>query len=238
MQASVWQRLQGGVIASVQASQGEPLDRSDILVAMALSAVSGGACGVRMAQPDNVQAFRQAAPDVPLVGITKPPIIPPDAHAHVYITPTGADIDRIAPWCDMVAMDATDRPCPGSEPLAERVAYARGRYPHLLLMADVSTVAEGRQAVALGMDVISTTLSGYTTATLARQAVGPDFELLSALTAAVSCPVVMEGRLWEPAQVQEAFARGAFAVVIGSAVSRPHEITRRFVAAAPPRVQG
>jgi N-acylglucosamine-6-phosphate 2-epimerase len=232
--ANCLELLRGGVVVSVQASQGEPLDRPEILCALAESALNGGACAVRMAQPGNMQFFRRRHPQVPLIGITKPERIPENAHNLVYITPGFADVQSIAGCCDIVALDATLRPRPSGETLAEIVAQTRAAYPNLLLMADVSTPKEGLNAQTLGFDLIGTTLSGYTAETLSRKDQGPDFELLEGLVAVVDIPVIMEGRLWEPSEVAKAIALGAFAVVIGSAVTRPHEITRRFVQAASP----
>ncbi len=225
--------LRGGVVVSVQASQGEPLDRPEILCALAESALNGGACAVRMAQPDNMQLFKRQHPKVPVIGITKPHRIPKNAQELVYITPGFADVQSIAGCCDIVALDATLRPRPSGETLLEIVTQTRAAYPDLLLMADVATLEEGLNAQALGFDLIGTTLSGYTAETLPRKDQGPDFDLLQGLVAAVEIPVIMEGRLWEPSEAAKAFALGAFAVVIGSAVTRPHEITRRFVQAVP-----
>ena len=225
--------LNHGIIVSVQAAQGEPLDRPDILTALAESALAGGACGLRMAQPENLRYFKERHPSVPLIGITKQPVIPDNAHELVYITPTFSDVQRIADACDIVAMDATQRPRPDGSTLADIVARTRQAYPNLKLMADVATVDEGLYADALGFDLVSTTLSGYTQDTLAKKANGPDFALLETLVRQSHRPILMEGRLWEPAEVHRAFELGAFAVVIGSAVSRPHEITRRFVQAIP-----
>jgi N-acylglucosamine-6-phosphate 2-epimerase len=233
-------RIARGIIVSSQATHGEPLNRPDILCAMAESALQGGACGIRMAQVENLRYFRERHPDVPLIGITKPDIIPPNATELVYITPTLADVQAIAPYCDIIALDATARPRPGGETLEGIVREARRQFPHRLLMADIATLSEGLRAAELGFDLIGTTLSGYTsdtqkapTQTGTGKTTGPDFALLSALTARVKTPVILEGRIWEPADVTQAFQQGAHAVVIGSAVTRPHEITCRFVQAIP-----
>lgn len=231
--AYILQKIQQGVVVSVQAAHGEPLDRPEILCALAESALLGGACGVRMAQASNIRPFRQRHPDVPVMGITKPEVIPPNAHELVYITPTFSDVASLAACCDVVALDATLRPRPGGETLAEIVEKSRRAYPHLLLMADVATLEEGLHADRLGFDLISTTLSGYTAETRQAGLTGPDFDLLEALARQCQARVILEGRVWEPAEVSRAFALGAHAVVIGSAVTRPHEITRRFVHAIP-----
>jgi N-acylglucosamine-6-phosphate 2-epimerase len=232
---AILEKLRGGVIVSVQATSGEPLNKPEILSAMAESALGGGACGVRMAQSYNIKPFKNLHPDVPVIGITKPAVIPDKAHELVYITPTFADVQSLADCCDIVALDATLRPRPGEQTLKEIVALSRGQYPNLLLMADISTLEEGLNAAELGFDLISTTLSGYTTETRSQGKsahLGPDFDLLEALVKQTKCPIVLEGRVWEPEEVTRAFSLGAFAVVIGSAVTRPHEITRRFVHAA------
>lgn len=230
---TILEQLKNGVVVSVQASQGEPLDKPEYLCVLAESALNGGACGVRMAQPRNMRYFREKHPKVPVIGITKPEKIPANAAELVYITPDFEDVASIAGCCDVVAMDATLRARPNGETLADIVARTRAAYPNLLLMADIATLEEGIQAEKLGFDLIGTTLSGYTLESQQVDTSKPDFELLSALIKAVRVPVIMEGRLWEPAEVSRAFALGAFSVVIGSAVTRPHEITRRFVNAAP-----
>lgn len=230
-------KLKGGVVVSVQASQGEPLDRPEILCALAEAVLNGGACGVRMAQEENIRYFKQRHPDIPVIGITKPDKIPQNAHEIVYITPGLQDVETLAICCDIVALDATMRPRPGGETLDAIVRASRNTYPDLPLMADVATLEEGLNAARLGFDIISTTLSGYTTETLGPDGQspksGPDFALLEALVKRTGAPVILEGRVWEPAEVRHAFELGAYAVVIGSAVTRPHEITRRFVNAVP-----
>ena len=235
---NVLETLRGGVVVSVQAAHGEPLDKPEYLCVLAESALNGGACAVRMAQVDNIRYFKQAHPDVVVMGITKPEIIPENAVELVYITPTLADVQALADCCDVVALDATLRHRPGGQSLAEIVTLARQSHPNLVLMADVATLAEGLNAANLGFDLLSTTLSGYTLESREAHSHngkgldGPDFDLLAALVRDTQVPVILEGRVWEPAEVTRAFELGAFAVVIGSAVTRPHEITRRFVRAA------
>lgn len=230
---TILEQLKNGVVVSVQASQGEPLDKPEYLCVLAEAALNGGACGVRMAQPRNMHYFKERHPQIPVIGITKPEKIPANAVELVYITPTFEDVASIADCCDVVAMDATLRTRPNGETLSDIVAKTRQAYPNLLLMADIATLEEGIQAEKLGFDLIGTTLSGYTLESQQVDKSKPDFGLLSALIKAVQVPEIMEGRLWEPAEVKRAFELGAFAVVIGSAVTRPHEITRRFVNAVP-----
>jgi N-acylglucosamine-6-phosphate 2-epimerase len=237
----ILQQLQRSLIVSSQASQGEPLDTPEILCALAKAALNGGARGIRMAQPRNLSYFRERHPNVPLIGITKPEKIPTDADSLVYITPTFQDICTIAPLCDIVALDATQRNRPNGESLREIVIQVRQQWPTLLLMADIATIDDGKQAMALGFDVIGTTLAGYTSETKATASPGPEFKLLEELldhqaSLEQKIPVILEGRVWEPDDIRQGFVKGAHAVVVGSAITRPHDITRRFVQAIPSTV--
>lgn len=125
---------------------------------------------------------------------------------------------------DIIATDATQRPRP-KESLEEIIKYIKQN--NKLSMADISTFEEGIKARELGFDIISTTLSGYTQNSR-QDLIGPDFELLEQLTNELDCPVILEGRIWEPKEVDKAFELGAHSVVIGSAVTRPQLITKRF----------
>lgn len=228
------EKIRGKIVVSVQADQGEPFYPSEAIALMARSVLDGGAAGLRMANAVNIRHIKSLWPDVPVIGITKPAAIPENYEAMVYITPAFEDVRSLAEvGTEIVALDATRRPRPGGETLAEIVTKTRRAFPNLLLMADIATLEEGLAAAALGFDLVSTTLSGYTTETHEKLKSGPDFALLESLSRQINVPVIMEGRVWEPDEVTRAFACGAFAVVIGSAITRPHHITRRFCQAIP-----
>lgn len=219
--------LPRGVIVSCQAYEGEPLFGAQIMAAMARAALEGGAVGIRANSPIDIAAIR-AVTDRPIIGLYKlytPPL-------SVYITPTRAAAAALAhAGCDMIAVDATARPRPNNETLAQLIRYIQHelRKP---VMADVSCMADAELAQSLGADVLGTTLAGYTEH--GRPALeGPDLDFLDALVRQSTVPVVAEGRYREPAQVARAFALGAHAVVIGGAITRPQDITRRFVHAVP-----
>lgn len=221
-----------GVIVSVQASRGEPLDDPAIIAALSHSAVNGGARGLRLANVENIKAVRARQLGVPVIGITKPDKIPANYEELVYITPNWADVEALAEaGADIVAMDATWRERPNQEKLEEIVQKAKSTYPDLLLMADIATLKEGEMAETLGFDLVSTTLSGYTVETRDKKDAGPDFQLLEKLSEHLTIPIILEGRIWKPWEVTHAMGSGAHAVVIGSAITRPHEITARFVKA-------
>ena len=211
------QTMRGRLVVSCQAAETSPLHATEHIVALARAAVLGGARGVRIEGVRNVAAVREAI-DLPIIGITK--VAQPGF--DVYITPALEDVRRLAEaGADVIAFDATDRPRP--VPVKDIVAEI-GRLGKVG-MADISTLDEARQAVAAGADFVGTTLSGYTPYTVAASA--PDFVLMQDLAAA-SIPFVAEGRIWEPAEARRALEIGAAFVVVGSAITRPDEIARRF----------
>lgn len=220
---AVLDRLQGGLIVSCQALPGDPLNSLESLVALARSAEQGGADGVRVASPRVVAAVRQAC-QVPIIGITK--------HldrTRAFITPTFEDARNLVDaGADLVAIDATDRARPDGRTASELIVAIRSDLG-VPVLADVSTITEGQAALAAGAELVASTLAGYTAYTTAED--GPDLHLVRALAA--SGRVVAEGRIHSPAHVAASFAAGAFAVVVGRAITRPQDITARFAAATP-----
>lgn len=217
-------RLDAGLIVSCQALRDEPLFGAGHMAAMARAAVSAGAVAIRANGPVDIAAIRLAV-EVPILGLFKVDLPGFD----VRITPTLDHAVQVArAGADLIAIDATRRPHPGGnlDKLIEQIHRRTG----LPVMADVSTLDEGLAAVAYGADFVSTTLSGYT-ADSPTQA-GPDFALLEQLLAALrpqGTPVIAEGRIATPEQAAQALALGAYAVVVGSAITRPQWITARFV---------
>ncbi|MDO7906846.1 N-acetylmannosamine-6-phosphate 2-epimerase [Paenibacillus sp. JX-17] len=221
---AILQQLRFTLIASCQALPGEPLHGSEIMARMALAAQEGGASAIRANSAADVQAIKKAV-SLPVIGLVKRDY--PDS--DVYITPTLREIDELAEaGADLIALDATRRPRPGGVTLERMVSYIQER--GLLSMADISTLEEAVYAGTLGVSCVSTTLSGYTP--YSPQLEGPDLTLVQAAAAALPVPVIAEGRIQEPGQVQAALQAGAHAVVVGSAISRPQLITRRFAEAA------
>ncbi len=213
------------VIVSVQAMPSEPLYKEECMIAMMQSVVKGGAAALRVAGVRDVENAKKLF-KIPVIGITKPEVIPANWREIVYITPTIKDAkDLIQAGADIIALDGTSRPR-GENNLKQIIKFIK--INKKLVMADVSTLSEGIAARLLGADIISTTLSGYTLES-PETSNKPDFELLKELVNAVDCPVILEGRIWEPQQVDLAFEIGAHSVVIGSAITRPQLITKRFV---------
>ena len=217
-------RLKNKVIVSCQAMPNEPLYAEACMAAMIKSVVKGGAGGLRVAGVRDVKNAKSIS-DIPVIGITKPDVIPKNYKEIVYITPSLDDVIKlIDAGADIIAFDATLRKRP--TPLPDMIKYIH--INKKVAMADVSTIEEGIEAAKLGVDLISTTLAGYTVES-ADSPSGPDFPLLEKLVKETSVPVILEGRIWEPSDVDKAFELGAHAVVIGSAITRPQLITKRFV---------
>lgn len=219
-------RLKNKVVVSVQAMPSEPLYLEKCMVAMMKSVIKGGAGGLRVAGARDVKNAKFLF-DVPVIGLTKPDLIPQNWKEIVYITPTLKEvISLVEAGADVIAFDGTDRTRPGGCTLQDIIKYIK--INKRIAMADISTLEEGLMCAELGVHMISTTLSGYTTHSK-EPTDEPDFELLENLTKKTRVPVVLEGRIWEPEQVDKAFELGAHCVVIGSAITRPQLITKRFV---------
>jgi N-acylglucosamine-6-phosphate 2-epimerase len=208
-----------GLIVSCQALPGEPLYWQGTMARMALAAEQGGAIGIRANGPADIRDIK-ATVKLPVIGLLKREIPGSD----IYITPELEDVKAIIEaGADVVAMDMTNR-----EDRAERVVPLI-RYCHeagIAVMADISTVEEGVLAEQLGADLISTTMSGYTP--YSPQQEEPDLELVRQLAKRLAKPVVAEGRIWSPEQALEALEAGAEYVVVGGAITRPQQITKKY----------
>ncbi|SDZ83735.1 N-acetylmannosamine-6-phosphate 2-epimerase [Selenomonas ruminantium] len=215
--------VQGKLIVSCQALPDEPLHSSFIMGRMALAAKEGGAVAIRAQSSDDIREIQKVT-GLPVIGLVKRNY----EDSPIYITPTMAEVeDLLTTDCEMIALDMTDRPRPQGEKLPDLLAriHEGGR----LVLADISTYEEGMAAAKLGADAISTTLSGYTP--YSPQLSGPDVELVAALSRDLDIPVFAEGRINEPADIQRVMAAGAYAPIVGSAITRPQLITARFAQA-------
>lgn len=211
-----------GLVVSCQALEDEPLHGSPIMAKMAVAAYQGGAVAIRANSPGDIRAIK-AAVNLSVIGIHK--VNYPDS--PMYITPTLAEVHGVVDaGADVISVDATLRQRPG-ESLADIVSAIHGA--KRLAMADVSTVEEGIQAVAIGFDIVATTLAGYTSYTMGRPL--PDLELIQQLCKSVEIPVLAEGHISTPSQLRACFECGVYAVVVGTAITRPQSITQQFVQA-------
>ncbi|QQO09448.1 N-acetylmannosamine-6-phosphate 2-epimerase [Breznakiella homolactica] len=217
-------KTKGKLIVSCQALEDEPLHSSQIMARMAYAVMLGGAAGIRANSVADIEAIKNAV-DLPVIGIIKKIY----SDSEVYITPTETEIDNLVQCgVDVIATDATDRPRPEGGGREVFFRAVRERYPDQLFMADCATLDDGIAAERLGFDVVSTTLCGYTEAT--RDDPKPNIRLIRDLIRNVRIPVVVEGGIWDKETFDQVRAiEGVHAVVIGSAITRPMEITRYFL---------
>lgn len=215
-----FKQVKGNLIVSCQALEDEPLHGSSIMAKMALAAEMGGAAAIRANGYQDIKAIRTVT-NLPIIGLVKQNYI----DSEIYITPTKKEVDElIQAGVSIIALDATSRKRPNGESLTELITYIKKK--KVGVMADVSTAEEGLKAEKLGVDCIGTTLSGYTH--YSSQQDGPDYYLVERLVKNVSVPVIAEGKYWTPEEALHALVLGAHAVVVGSAITRPQLITKRF----------
>ena len=224
---SVLDNLKGKLVVSCQALENEPLHSPFIMSRMALAARQGGAAAIRANSVVDIEAIKEQV-TLPVIGIIKREY--PDS--EVFITATMKEVDELMTVSPaIIALDATDRARPGGESLPTLVTRIRTRYPSVLLMADIATVDEAVTAQALGFDCVGTTLYGYTAQTAGHALPDDDCQFLKAVLAAVTVPVVAEGNVDTPERAARCLALGAHMVVVGGAITRPQQITERFMAA-------
>jgi putative N-acetylmannosamine-6-phosphate epimerase len=212
--------LATSLIVSCQPVPDGPFDRPDLVIPFVKAAEQGGAKAVRIEGLANLKAVRQAT-DLPIIGLIKRP----EEGTDVYITPTLNDVAVLAAaGADIIAFDATHR----ARPFPAESIIAAIHELGCCAMADIATLNEGLAAFHAGAEFVGTTLSGYTANSPQQQE--PDFELIRALSAR-GVRVIAEGRISHPFEAERARKEGAYAVTVGTAITRPEWITRSFVEA-------
>lgn len=203
-----------GLIVSCQALEHEPLHDSYIMGKMALAAKIGGAIGIRANTVEDIDCIKKEV-DLPIIGIIKKDyegLIP-------YITPTMKEVDElIKAKVDVIALDAT---------INQDVNFIKeviSKYKNQKFMADISTIEEGLRAEYLGFDFIGTTLVGYTDQSKKLN----NFRVLEELVRLCKKPIVAEGNFDTPEKAKKAIEMGAYAVVVGGAITRPQLISKKF----------
>ena len=219
------ERIHGKLIVSCQAVPGEPLyvEEQSVMYLMARAAAQAGSPAIRTRSIRDVVAIKKET-GLPVIGLVK---VQYEGY-EAYITPTMKEVDELVEaGSDVVALDCTMRRRGDGRSINEFLAQIREKYPDIILMADISTYEEGMNAWKCGVDILGTTMSGYTSYSPILD--GPDYELMRRLSQDADIPVIGEGRIHEPAQAVEALRTGVWAIVVGGAITRPLEIARRFM---------
>lgn len=221
---SVLGSLRNGLVVSCQAYPGEPMRHPETIAQFAQAVCSGGAVGIRTEGPDCVTTVQERV-SVPIIGLWKE-----GPHDGVFITPTLAHALTVArAGAHLVAVDGTRRPRPDGLDLAEVIEGVH-KHSDALVMADCGSLDDALAASDAGVDVVGTTLAGYTDER--PRTAGPDLELVAAIAQRrPELPLLAEGRVHTPAQARQALDAGAFAVVVGTAITHPATITGWFAEA-------
>lgn len=213
--------LRGGLIVSCQAGEDSPFFGPQFMAAFARAAEVAGAVGLRINGTWDIQAVREAS-TLPIIGIFKRQI----EDYPVYITPTLAYARRVVEaGAAIVALDATHRERPEGVTPEELIRTVKAELG-VPVMADVDSLREGVAAATAGADLVATTMAGYTSQRPASP--GPDLALVQELAQAVDVPVICEGRIQHPSDARAAISAGAYAVVVGTAITNPVAIARKF----------
>ena len=227
-------RIRGQMIISCQAVPGEPLyvEEKSIMYLMARAAKMAGSPAIRTSSIRDVIAIKEET-GLPVIGLVK--IQYPGYEG--YITPTMKEVDELVEaGSDVVALDCTLRRRGDGTSVNDFIRDIREKYPDIILMADISNYEEGVNAWKCGVDIVGTTMSGYTDYTPKLD--GPDYELMRRLAADLDIPVIGEGKFHTPVQAVAALDTGVWSIVVGGAITRPLEIAGRFMKAIEERNGG
>ena len=217
--------IKNHLIVSCQALEYEPLHSSFIMSKMALAAYQGGAKGIRANTIEDIQAIKKEV-DLPIIGIIKQEY----EGSVVFITPTIKEVDALVKeGVDIIAMDATVSERPHHIYLDDFFKEVRKKYPNQKFMADCSTIEEAIHADELGFDFIGTTMVGYTKESKGLKIEENDFEIIRTIIQKVKHPVIAEGNIDTPKKAKRVLELGCYSVVVGSIITRPQLITKRFI---------
>jgi N-acylglucosamine-6-phosphate 2-epimerase len=217
-----------GIIVSCQLDETEPLHSPQHCALFAQAAEAGGAVAVRGEGIQNIQEIR-ATTRIPLIGCTRAAY----DDGWMLVTPDMPAVDQLVRLgVDVIALDATSRIRPNKLDGTRFVADVRKRHPDQLILADISTFEEGVRAADVGASAVSTVLCGRTKETYEHSlSVSPNLDLVYRLATTIGIPVLAEGFIWSPADAAQSMESGAYAVVVGGAITRPRVITQLFVSA-------
>ena len=217
-------QIKQNLIVSCQALEDEPLHGSGIMAKMALAAKAGGAKAIRCNTVADAIAIKEET-DLPIIAIIKQDY----EDSEIYITPTLKEVkDLLTAEPEVIALDATRRRRPHGEELKDLVQYIH-QHSSTLIMGDISNEDDAAYALECGVDILSTTLSGYTD--YSPTLTGPDFDLVETLVNKYNTPIIAEGRISTPEMAKKMLELGAWSVVVGGAITRPQQITKSFSSA-------
>lgn len=216
--------LKGGLIVSCQVQHDDPIYTDKMVVKMAEAAKWGGAVGIRANTPEQIRAIK-AAVDLPMIGLYKQW----SDNSDVFITPTMQACEEV--WqagAEIIALDCTFQINKDGKRACDLLPELKAKIPEAIILADISNYAEAKNAVEQGADIVAPSLYGYTKET--KNIEGANYREFANICRDFSdkAYIVMEGHIYTPEDAMKSIFLGAHAVVVGSAITRPHLITKRF----------
>lgn len=224
---ALFDQIKGGLIVSCQALEHEPLYTKEggVMPLMAKAAAQSGAVGIRANTVRDITQIK-AVVALPVIGIIKKDY----PGTPMYITVTMAEVDALVECgVDILAVQGTSALRPDGSTAADFIRQIKAKYPQQLVMADIATLEEAMACAEAGADFVGTTMRGYTPETKGIDDI--DFAFITELTQKCPAKVIAEGHIHSPEQAVQALQAGAFALVVGGAITRPAEITARFTGA-------
>ena len=224
---ALFDQIKGGLIVSCQALEHEPLYTKEggVMPLMAKAAAQSDAAGIRANTVRDITQIK-AVVDLPVIGIIKKDY----PGTPMYITVTMAEVDALVECgVDILAVQGTSALRPDGSTAADFIRQIKAKYPQQLIMADIATLEEAMACAEAGADFVGTTMRGYTPETKGIDDI--DFAFITELTQKCPAKVIAEGHIHSPEQAVQALQAGAFALVVGGAITRPAEITARFTGA-------
>lgn len=217
--------MKNGLIVSSQVQKDDPIYTDDIVIKMAEAAKWAGAVGIRANSPEQIKAIKEKV-DLPIIGLYK--IWHEDS--EVFITPTLEAAKEV--WeagAEIIALDCTNQITHEKTKAIELLPIVKAEIPDAIIFADVSNYDEAKKAIELGADIVAPTLYGYTEET--KHIEEPNFREFARMCRDFKdeAYVMMEGHLYTPEDAMKCLYLGAHAVVVGSAITRPHLTAKRFV---------
>ena len=220
-------QIKGGLIVSCQALEHEPLYTKEggVMPLMAKAAAMSGAVGIRANTVRDITQIKQVV-DLPVIGIIKKDY----PGTPMYITVTMKEVDElVACGVDILAVQGTGALRPDGSTSAQFIRAIKAKYPEQLVMADCDNFENAMLCAEAGADFVGTTMRGYTPETTGIDDI--DFDFIRKLSAECPAKIIAEGHIHYPEQAVKALEAGAFALVVGGAITRPAEITARFTGA-------
>ena len=218
--------IRGTIVVSCQVTPGEPLYMKDqsIMYLMARAAKQAGAKMIRTSSVRDIVEIKEET-GLPVIGLIKREY--PGYTGRITMTMREVD-ECMEAMADIVSIDCTFNERGDGLTPGEFLAKVKEKYPNIIIMADCATLEEAVAAYEAGADLVGSTMNGYTPQT--RDCKGePNYELVRDMVAALPCPVIAEGRVHTPEQARKMLQLGAWAVVVGGAITRPLEIATRFM---------